>query len=324
MRLFRGIPARSDHPVALTIGNFDGVHLGHQAMVERLLAAARARGLPAAVMTFEPHPREFFAPDQAPARLTALRDKAERLRALGIDRLYVCRFDAAFSSQAPQAFVRDILMHRLGVRWLLVGDDFRFGAKRAGDLALLQRMAGDAGMTVEAMHTVLVGGRRASSTAVREALAGGDLADAAGLLGRPYGITGRVVGGDRIGRELGFPTANVRMRLNRPPLFGIYAVEVHGVAARPWPGAASLGVRPTVTDANRPTLEVFLLDFHGDVYGRRVRVDFLHKLRDEARYDTLEALKHQIARDVDDTRAFFRARAAAPTSSIHASTTASP
>lgn len=324
MRLFRGIPARSDPPVALTIGNFDGVHLGHQAMVERLLAAARARGLPAAVMTFEPHPREFFAPDQAPARLTALRDKAERLRALGVDRLYVCRFDAAFSSQAPEVFVRDILGHRLDVRWLLVGDDFRFGAKRAGDLELLRRMAGDTGMTVESMHTVSVRGRRASSTAVREALAAGDLSAAADVLGRPYGITGRVVGGDRIGRELGFPTANVRMRLNRPPLFGICAVEVHGIADRPWPGAASLGVRPTVTDANRPTLEVFLLDFHGDVYGRRVRVDFLHKLRDEARYDTLEALKRQIARDVDDTRTFFRARAAAPISSPHVSTTASP
>lgn len=324
MRLYRGIPARSDHPLALTIGNFDGVHVGHQAMVERLRAAAQSRGLPAAVMTFEPHPREFFSPDQAPARLTALRDKAECLRALGVDRLYVCRFDAAFSSQSPESFVRDVLGHRLDVRWLLVGDDFRFGSRRAGDLALLERMAPDAGMTVESMHTVPVAGRRASSTAVREALAAGDLSGAAALLGRPYGITGRVVGGDRIGRELGFPTANVRMRLNRPPLFGIHAVEVHGIAERPWPGAASLGVRPTVTDANRPTLEVFLLDFQGDVYGRRVRVDFLHKLRDEARYDSLDLLKRQIARDVEDTRAFFRAIAADPDSPSLASSTASP
>ncbi len=310
MQLFRGTPTRSDRPIALTIGNFDGVHRGHEAMVARLKAAARERGLPAAVMTFEPHPREFFAPDQAPARLTPLRDKVDRLRELGVDRVYVCRFDAAFASQSPEDFVARVLGTGLGVRWLQVGDDFRFGARRAGDLALLQRLGPGLGMTVEPMQTVEVSGQRASSTAVREALARGDLGAATDLLGRPYAISGRIVGGDRIGRELGFPTANVRMRLNRPPLFGIYAVEVQGLASGAWPGAASLGVRPTVTDANRATLEVFLLDFDGDVYGRRVRVDFLHKLRDEAKYDTLDALKVQIGRDVDDTRAFFLQRAA--------------
>jgi riboflavin kinase/FMN adenylyltransferase len=305
MRLFRGIPGRADTPVALTIGNFDGVHLGHEAMVGRLRDAARQRGLPAAVMTFEPHPREFFSPGDAPARLSPLREKLERLEALGVERVYVVRFDASFASQPPEVFVQDVLARRLSVRWLLTGDDFCFGARRAGDVRLLRALAPALGMEVESMHSVLVDGVRASSTAVREALADGALDRASRLLGRPYAISGRVVGGDRIGRELGFPTANVRMSLNRPPLFGIYAVSVHGLGSDALQGAASLGVRPTVTSAGRPTLEVFLLDFHESIYGRRIRVDFLHKLRDEEKYSSLEALKAQIDRDVRATRAFF-------------------
>jgi riboflavin kinase/FMN adenylyltransferase len=305
MRLFRGIPGRVDTPVALTIGNFDGVHLGHEAMVRRLREAARQRGLPAAVMTFEPHPREFFSPGDAPARLSPLREKLECLQALGVERVYVCRFDAGFASQPPETFARDVLARRLSVRWLLTGDDFRFGARRAGDVRLLGALAPALGMEVESMHSVLVDGLRASSTSVREALAEGALERATRLLGRPYAISGRVVGGDRIGRELGFPTANVRMSLNRPPLFGIYAVSVHGLGQTPLKGAASLGVRPTVTTAGRPTLEVFLLDFDESIYGRRIRVDFLQKLRDEEKYSSLEALKAQIDRDVCATRAFF-------------------
>lgn len=305
MRIFRKIPVASEGPVALTIGNFDGVHRGHQAMVARLEAAADARGLPACVMTFEPHPREFFTPAEAPARLAPLREKAERLAALGVDRLYVCRFDAAFARQSPEAFVRDVLVRGLGVRWLLVGDDFRFGAKRAGDVALLQRLAPEWGMEVESMETVVIDGVRASSTAVREALAAGDLECAWRLLGRPYAITGRVVGGDRLGRQLGFPTANIHMSLNRPPLSGIFVVEAHGLGPAPVRGAASLGVRPTVTQSNRYTLEVFLLDFDRDIYGRRVRIDFLRKLREEEKYDSIAALQAQIARDVEATRAYF-------------------
>lgn len=308
MRLFRGIPAQADTPIALTIGNFDGVHAGHQAMVARLTAAARALGVPAAVMTFEPHPREFFAPAEAPARLTSLRDKVARLSELGVDRVYVCRFDAAFAAQSPEVFIEQGLVRGLGVRWLLVGDDFRFGARRAGDVQRLMQDGPALGMHVEAMHSVLVNGVRASSTAVREALKRGDVAGAAALLGRPYSITGRVVGGDRLGRELGFPTANVRMRFARPPLDGIFAVEVHGIADHPLPGAASLGVRPTVSDAGRPTLEVFLLDFDGDIYGRALRVDFLLRLRGEEKYDTLAGLRAQIDLDVQATRAFFAAR----------------
>jgi len=305
MRIYRTFPLHAEGGIALTIGNFDGVHLGHQAMVARLEAAAAARKLPACVMTFEPHPREFFTPADAPARLTTLRDKVEQLTTLGVDRVYVCRFNGRFARQSPEAFVRDVLMQRLGVQWLLVGDDFRFGAKRAGDVALLQRLQPETGMHVESMATVAVDGVRASSTAVRDALAAGDLETVSRLLGRPFSIAGRVIGGDRLGRQLGFPTANVHMTLNRPPLTGIFAVEAHGLGPVPVRGAASLGVRPTVTDANRPTLEVFLFDFERDIYGTRVRVDFLRKLRDEAKYPTLDALKSQIARDVLATRDYF-------------------
>ncbi|MCW5626390.1 MAG: bifunctional riboflavin kinase/FAD synthetase [Burkholderiales bacterium] len=309
MRFFRALPRSSDGGIALTIGNFDGVHRGHEAMVARLRSAAAALGLPSAVMTFEPHPREFFTPAAAPARLTPLREKVERLAALGVDRVYLCRFDAAFAAQPPEAFVEEVLVRRLGVRWLLVGDDFRFGARRAGDAELLRRLGPAVGMQIEHMGTVVTGeGLRISSTAVRTALAAGDLTGAADLLGRPYAIAGRVVGGQRIGRQLGFPTANVRMQLNRPPLMGIFAVEVHGLADAPVAGAASLGFRPTVTDVPRPVLEVFLLDFDRDIYGQRVQVAFLHKLRDELKYDGLDALKAQIALDVQATRHFFDRR----------------
>ncbi len=308
MRIYRTFPQQAEGGIALTIGNFDGVHRGHQAMVARLKAAAQERGLPACVMTFEPHPREYFTPAEAPPRLTPLRDKLEQLAALGVDRVYVCRFDARFARQGAEDFVREVLARRLGVRWLLVGDDFRFGARRTGDLALLRRLAPETGMQIECLVTFTVDGTRASSTAVRDALAAGDMDAARRLLGRPYRITGRVVGGDRLGRQLGFPTANIHMRLNRPPLNGIYAVEAHGLGVTPLPGAASLGVRPTVSDAERPTLEVFLLDFDREIYGQRVRLDFLRKLRDEERYATLDALKAQIARDVSATQDFFRSR----------------
>lgn len=310
MRLYRTLPGVAPDAIALTIGNFDGVHLGHQAMVARLRGAAATLGIPAAVMTFEPHPREFFAQESAPVRLSTLREKVEQLARLGVDRLYVCRFNSEFARQAPEAFVTDVLARRLGVKWLLVGDDFRFGAKRAGDFALLQNLGPTCGMVTEGMATVKLNAERVSSTAVREALAAGKLVEVERLLGRPYRISGRVVGGDRIGRELGFPTANVRMTLKRPPLQGIFAVEVHGLGRTPLQGAASLGVRPTVSTTNTPTLEVFLLDFDRDIYGQRIGIDFLHKLRDEVKYSSMEALRTQIARDVDETRAFFTNRAA--------------
>lgn len=306
MRVYRTLPARADAPVALTIGNFDGVHLGHQAMLERLKRSAAERGLPAAVMTFEPHPREFFAPDQAPTRLSSLREKLEVLDASGVERVYVCRFNYDLARTPPEAFVERVLVQGLAVRWLLIGDDFRFGARRGGDLNLLKALAPRHAYEVESMSSVTLAGQRVSSTAIREALAAGDLELAAQWLGRPYSISGRVVHGEEIGRKLGFPTANVRMRHNRPPLFGIFAVRVRGIGADALPGAASLGVRPTVDARGVPTLEVHLLDFQREIYGAHVCVEFFHKLRDEQRFPDLETLRRQIALDVESTRRFFR------------------
>lgn len=305
MRVFRGVPAVARAPVALTIGNFDGVHLGHQAMLARLRSAADSLGAPACVMTFEPHPREFFAPDRAPARLTSLREKLELLAAQRVDEAYVFRFNYAFAQIPAPEFIDRILVRGLGVRWLQVGDDFRFGARRAGDINVLKQAAARSGFDVEAMPTVASGGGRISSTSVRDALLEGDLARAARLLGRPYSVSGRVVRGDAIGRKLGFPTANVQMKRNRPPLTGIYAVELHRAGAAVLRGAASLGVRPTVTQAGAPVLEVHALDFSGDLYGQHVRVDFFHKLRDEEKYADLETLTRQIAVDVDNAKAYF-------------------
>ena len=296
-------------PHAVTIGNFDGLHLGHQAMLARLQDVARTRGLPTCVLSFEPHPREFFAPDQAPARLSSLREKAEHLQRLGIDRLHVFRFDRAFSALTADAFIEQVLGRTLQAQYVLVGDDFRYGAKRAGDFALLQSAGQSLGFDAEFLPTVEVAGERASSTAVRSALAEGELDHAARLLGRPYSISGRVVHGDKLGRDIGFPTANVQLKHNRPPLMGIFAVELCGLNGTPLPGVASLGKRPTVKGADAvPVLEVHLFDFNADIYGRRVRVDFLHKLRDEAKYPDLDSLVAQIRRDVDNAKQFMKQR----------------
>ena len=306
MRVFRTLPAVASAPVALTIGNFDGVHLGHQAMLTRLTAAARSLAMPSCVMTFEPHPREFFAPDQAPTRLTSLREKLVLMEKFGVERVQVCRFNFDFAKTTPEDFIDRILRRGLAARWLLVGDDFRFGARRGGDLAMLKQAEGRCGFEVHTMASVMTHGVRVSSTAVREALAAGDMRRAQELLGRPYSISGRVVSGDGIGRKLGFPTANVLMKHNRPALNGIFAVRVHGLAAQPLPGAASLGVRPTITNVPQPCLEVHLLDFARDIYGAHVQIDFLHKFRDEEKYADVETLKRQIARDVENTKAYFR------------------
>ena len=311
MQILRSVPDAASSPVALTIGNFDGVHLGHQAMLAKLRAAASARGLPACVMTFEPHPREFFAPDQAPVRLTSMREKLELLREHGVARTHVLRFNFALAQVTAADFIGRILVRGLGVRWLQVGDDFRFGARRSGDLAMLRAQAAEQGYEVESMATVELDGARVSSTAVRDALAAGDVEKAERLLGRPYSISGRVIGGDRLGRRLGFPTANVQMKHNRPPLTGIFAVQFVRADGRPLQGVASLGVRPTVkAQGSAPVLEVYIFDFKEEIYGELVRVDFLHKFRDEAKYVDLDTLKAQIARDVADTRAYFAKRAA--------------
>jgi len=296
-------------PHAVTIGNFDGLHLGHQAMLTRLQDVARARGLPSCVLSFEPHPREFFTPEQAPARLSSLREKAECLRQRGIDRLHVFRFDRAFSALSAESFIQQVLGYTLQARYVLVGDDFRYGARRAGDFALLQHSGQSLGFDAEFLPTVEVAGERASSTAVRSALAAGELAHAARLLGRPYSISGHVVHGDKLGRDIGFPTANIQLKHNRPPLMGIFAVEVIGLNGSPLPGVASLGKRPTVKNPDAaPVLEVHLFDFNADIYGRRVHVDFLHKLRDEEKYPDLDSLVAQIRRDVDNAKQFLKQR----------------
>jgi len=309
MRILRHLPARGAGPVALTIGNFDGVHLGHRAMLELLDGAARERRLRSCVMSFEPHPREFFSPDQAPTRLTSLREKLELLAQAGIDQVHVRRFDYDFARVTAEEFIDKVLVDGLGVRWVLVGDDFRFGARRQGDVAMLQDAGRRNGFEVAQMQSVSVDGVRVSSTAVRERLARGDLTGAARLLGRPYSISGRVVRGDGIGKQLGFPTANVQMKHNRPPLAGIFVVEVRGLGDRPLEGVASLGVRPTVKAGGAPVLEVNLFDFAREIYGRHLQVRFLHKLRDEEKYADLETLKRQIARDADHARRFFEHRA---------------
>lgn len=301
-----GSPASAPH--AVTIGNFDGLHRGHQAMLARLKEEGTMRGLPSCVLTFEPHPREFFTPAQAPARLSSLREKSEFIEAAGIDRLHVCRFNQRFASLSPDEFIQQVLIDTLGARWLLVGDDFRFGARRAGDFALLQDAGARLGFEVESLPTVNVENKRASSTAVREALAAGDMQHARNLLGRPYSITGHVMHGNKLGRQIGFPTANIQLQHNRPPLSGIFAVEICGLNGEPLQGVASLGTRPTVHENGNPTLEVFIFDFRDDLYGRRLRVDFLKKLRDEEKYPDLDALIAQINRDVDNAREFFASR----------------
>ncbi len=300
--------ARGVIPCAVTIGNFDGVHRGHQAMFARLKAAAAERGLPTAVMTFEPHPREVFTPEQAPARLTSLREKMELFKSHAIDRMVLARFSRRFASLSAEEFIERILMTGIQARWILIGDDFRFGAQRAGDFTLLKQCGEARGFEVESLPSVLVGGVRVSSTAVREALAQGELALAAQFLGRPYSISGRVVHGDKLGHALGYPTANIQMKHNKPPLSGIFAVELCGIDGGRLPGVASLGVRPTVKQNGVATLEVHVFDFHERIYGAHVRVDFLHKLRNEEKFPDLPALIAQIARDVADAKDFFAAR----------------
>jgi len=308
MRVTRGIPAAATVPAALTIGNFDGVHLGHQAMLAELKRAAGRLGVPACVLTFEPHPREFFAPDKAPTRLTSLREKLELLAGCGVDRVHVCRFNYGFAQTTAEDFIERIIVRGLGARWVLVGDDFRFGARRAGSLVMLKQAAARLNFEVAALASVSLDGERVSSTALRQALAAGDLEKAGRLLGRAYSISGRVVSGDGLGRKLGFPTANVQMKHNRPPLTGIFTVRLHGAGPEALPGAASLGVRPTVRQQGAPVLEVHALDFAGDLYRRHVRVEFLHKLRDEEKYADLATLTKQIARDVENTKNYFHRR----------------
>jgi len=291
---------------ALTIGNFDGVHRGHRALIDRVTAKARELGLTSCVLTFEPHPREFFAREAAPARLTRLRDKLELMAAAGVKRVHIARFDARFAALSAARFIEEVLLRGLGMRWLLVGRDFRFGERRGGDFATLEDAALRHGFRLESMPDVLFEGERVSSSAVRAALKSGDLQGAERLLGHPFTISGRVAHGAKLGRGLGFPTANIVLR-RTAPVSGIFAVEVEGVAGGKKAGVASVGRRPTVNPVPIPLLEVHLFDWDGDLYGSHIKVRFLKKLRDEKKYDGLPALRAAIADDARVAREFFAA-----------------
>jgi riboflavin kinase/FMN adenylyltransferase len=307
MELIRGLHNLTpDHRGCVaTIGNFDGVHLGHQAVIGQLAEKAQALGLPTLIMLFEPQPAEFFAPDKAPARLTRLREKCLALRRYSVDRVLCVRFDAAFAGMEPETFVRRVLVQGLGVRYLVVGDDFRFGKNRRGDFTFLQKAGSENDFQVVNMHTVSIDGERVSSTRVRRALAAGELATAEKLLGRPYRMSGRVGHGNKLGRRIGMPTANIYVHRKLTPINGIFVVEVFGLDAEPLAGVANVGTRPTV-DGTRTLLEIHLLNFDGDIYGRYLNVNFLRKLRDEERFDSVEELKHQMFADANNARAFFK------------------
>jgi len=320
MKVFRGYhhPQLAEH-CALTIGNFDGVHRGHQAMLALLKNEAQHRGVPSCVMSFEPHPRDYFAavarkPELAPARIATLRDKLTELARCGIDQCVVLPFNAALASQPAEAFIQDVLVRGLGVKYVLVGDDFRFGAKRVGDYAMLDAAGERLGFDVARMNSYEVHGIRVSSSAVREALAQGRMDRVAALLGRPYSVSGHVVHGRKLGRDLGFRTLNLRFSHWKPAASGIFAVQVHGLADRSIPGVANLGIRPSLDPADvnggRVLLETHCLEWPAGLgpegaYGKIIRVELLHKLHDELKYDSLESLKTGIARDCDEARAFF-------------------
>ncbi len=337
MKIFRGFghPGIENH-CALTIGNFDGVHRGHQAMLALLRSEAQRRGLPSCVMTFEPHPRDYFAqalqqPDMAPARISTLRDKLDQLAQCQVDQTVVLPFNAALASQAPQAFIDDVLLQGLGTKYLLVGDDFRFGNKRAGDYNMLVDAGRQQGFDVARMNSYESDGLRVSSTAVRNALALGDMAGAAKLLGYPYAISGHVVHGRKLGRQLaesqpgasdGFRTLNLRFDHWKPAASGIFVVLVHGLSTTPLPGVANLGIRPSLdpNDVNggRVLLETHCLQWPAELggdgaYGKIIRVELLHKLHDELKYDSLDALTTGIAKDCADARAYFSTSAHAET-----------
>ncbi|MEO8281134.1 MAG: bifunctional riboflavin kinase/FAD synthetase [Ideonella sp.] len=316
MRLFRGFRAPDIAPAcALTIGNFDGVHRGHQAMLALVINEARHRGIRSCVLSFEPHPRDYFAalsgrPEMAPARISTLRDKLAELERCGIDQVVLLRFDRSLASQSPEAFIEQVLVQGLHAQYVLVGDDFRFGARRAGDYAMLDASGDRHGFDVARMQSYEVHGLRVSSSAVRQALAGGDMAQAAALLGRPYTISGHVVHGRKLGRELGFPTLNLNFGHAKPAASGIFVARVIGLADQPLRGVASLGIRPTIEETGRVQLETHCLDwpasFDSDTgYGRCIRVELLHKLHDELKYASLEDLRAGIARDEQDALAWF-------------------
>lgn len=307
MKLALGLrsPHLPPHGCVATIGNFDGVHLGHRAVIERLAAAGKRLNLPVCVVLFEPQPREYFDPINAPPRLMRLREKVDRLSELPVDHTLILRFNQALANQSPETFIESILIRALGVRYLVIGDDFRFGRRRAGDFGLLMAHGARAGFEVADTPSVLIEGERVSSTLIREALLDGDLDRAARLLGKPYEVCGRVIHGEKRGREIGFPTANLLMQRKNTPVHGVFAVTMRGLTAKPLSGVANVGTRPTVNGDPTPLLETHLLDFSGDLYGKRVEVEFHRKLRDERRFNGLDQLRAQIELDIMAARGYF-------------------
>ena len=306
-RIIRGLhnlPTASQGCVA-TIGNFDGVHLGHQSVLTQLAMKGDTLGLPAVVITFEPQANEFFSPENAPARLSRFREKVEALRAYSIQQLCVLRFNQKLAQMTAQDFIQRLLVDGLNVRYLVVGDDFRFGKDRQGDFALLQQAGQQFGFQVVNMHTFAVDHIRVSSTRIREALKVGDLMLAEKLLGRPYRMSGRVAHGDKRGRTMGFPTANIHLHRCKVPLSGVYAVQLFGIDGEPIKGVANVGVRPTIAGDKKALLEVHLFDFDRDIYGEHVQVHFLHKLRNEQKFSDLTMLISQIKQDCSEAQKYF-------------------
>ncbi len=302
MELVRGLQnlSRPTQGCVLTVGNYDGVHLGHQQMIGALKVRAADLGAAATVLVFEPSSKEFIDPDDAPPRLTRWREKFLALQAQGVERLVTLRFDERMRAMTPRCFVEDLIVGKLGARHMVVGDDFRYGSNADGTIEALRAAGLAHGFGVEQIAPFVFDGVRVSSTIVRERLERGDFAGAARLLGRPYRMMGHVVHGRELGRTLGFPTANLRLMRRRPPLWGILAVRIHGIAAGPLPGVASLGTRPTVHGVE-PLLEAHVFDFSGDLYGRAIEVEFVAKLRDEVKFDSLDAMRVQMK--VDAARA---------------------
>ena len=307
MQLIRGIHniQKQHHGCVLTIGNFDGVHLGHQAVLQQVSIKAKALGLPSVVMTFEPQPMEVFAKQNAPARLTRLRDKFVQLSKLDIDRLLCINFNPQFASWEAEAFIRDLLVERLGVKFLVIGDDFCFGKQRKGNFALLQEAGKQYGFEVVSTESFCLSSQRVSSTAIREALAENDLARAKEMLGRDYSIAGRVSHGRKLGRTIGFPTANIPLKRCVSPVSGVYVVRVNDFYGQTLGGVANVGQRPTVNGV-RQQLEVHFFDYQGNLYGQQLEVSLLHKLRDEQKFASFDALKQQIELDAEAARVWLQ------------------
>ncbi|CAH0526789.1 bifunctional riboflavin kinase/FAD synthetase [Vibrio hippocampi] len=307
MELIRGIHnLRSQHHgCVLTIGNFDGVHLGHQTVLEQVKERANQLGLPSVVMTFEPQPMELFTKDKAPARLTRLRDKFELLAQMQLDRLLCVNFNRHFAGLTPESFIRDLLVGKLGVKFLIVGDDFRFGKGRVGNFAMLQQAGKEHGFEVISTQSFRVNETRVSSTEIRHALANDELGQAKEMLGRHYTLSGRVAHGKKLAREFGFPTANISLKRYVSPVNGVYAVHVFGLESQPLLGVANVGKKPTV-NGTRTDLEVHIFDYHRNLYGQQIEVALLHKIRSEMKFDSLQLLKQQIELDAEVARVWLR------------------